>query len=100
MVEDKEKSLFKRLYEASKEVLDTMKAPLIERELKRKLAKAVDSAKDQKIDAEVSLQKLQDNIRDYDLNKYLEFIAEIEAADKTVEALTKHYKELFDEELT
>lgn len=98
--EGEKDSLFERLYKGTKEVFDAIKMPLIKRALKRKMAEAVDSAKSQKLDAELSLTKLQEDIQNYDLNKYLQLTAKIESADKTITVLSEHYKELFDEELT
>ncbi len=94
-----EETMFSKLYSATKEAIDLMKKPLVERELKRKISRAVDTAKDKKIDAENGLAKLQEDIKNYDLNAYLQHRATIESADKTIAALTEHYKELFGEEL-
>ena len=93
-------TLFARLYKGTKEAFDAIKMPLIERQLKRKIQEAVDSAKNQKLDAEIGVQKLQENIQSYDLNKFLGYKATITSADATIKALSDHYKELFGEDIS
>lgn len=95
-----EKNMFQKLYKATKEIFDAVKMPLIERALKRKFQEAVDSAESQKLDAEIAMQKLQENIQNYDLNEYLKQKAKIEAAERTSNTLRAHYEELFGEKLS
>jgi hypothetical protein len=61
MAEEK-KSLFERIYGATKEVLDLAKKPLVKSNLKRKFRSAYDAAESQKIDSAAKLENLREEL--------------------------------------
>lgn len=89
-------SLFDTLYSATDELREKARKPFVKKKLQREFQSAIDSAEMQKIEAEERLQKLQENIKEYDLNRYLEIILKIEDCERTIVALQKHEKEMFN----
>jgi len=92
-------SKFDELYSASDESLKERKKPYVEKALKRKFNAALDSAENQKIDAEERTEELRQDLKDLDIDKLLEQSNIIDAADTTIKLIKKEYKTLFGTDL-
>ena len=88
--------LFDRLYSATDELREKARKPFVKKKLQREFETAIDSAEMQKLEAEEKLQQLQENIKNYDLNKYLELRSDLEAIERTIEVLKEHKEEMFN----
>jgi len=92
-------SLFDKLYSASDELLKTMRKPLVAKALKRKFESSIDSAENQKIDAEEKIENLRQDLKSLNINDLLEQSNIIDSADTTIKLIKKEYKTLFGTEL-
>lgn len=93
------KSLFKKFYNMTEDVMKKLKEPLIERATKRKFQSAYDSLEDQIIESENAFNKQMESIENIDLNKLLEIRVKAKNAEKTKEEIKTMYFEFFNEEL-
>ncbi len=88
--------LFDKLYSATDELREKARKPFVKKKLKREFETAIDSAEMQKLEAEERIHALQNDIKSYDLNLYLELRSDLEAIERTIEVLKKHKEEMFN----
>lgn len=93
------KNLFDTLYAAGQDVIDAARKPLAERQLRRKFQTAYDNAATAKLEAEVRVQELQENLKSYSLESVLRYKQEIADQEFTMAAIATHYEEMFGEPL-
>lgn len=91
--------LFDALYAAGKDVIDAARKPLAERQLRRKFQTAYDNAATAKLEAEINIQKGQEDLSSYDLTKVIQLKESIKDAEYTMSAIADHYAEMFGESL-
>ena len=92
---------FSSIFNATQENLKAEKAPLIRKKNERAVDAAIDSAIEQKIDAEEELSASLEVVREgkvINVNKVLELRQKIDDCDKTIEALKEFKTEFFAEE--
>ena len=96
----KSEKLFDTLYSMTKEQAAVARKPLVERELKRSFEKAYDEKLDEKIKLENEINSMQEDIKKYDMRKYIQCKESIKNCTYTMDAIADHYKEMFGEEFT
>lgn len=92
------KLTFSALYSASKEVLKGLKKPIVESRNQRAVASAIDSATEQRMEAEEALEKELQVITEgkvINVNRVLELRAIIKECENTVGDLTEFQTEFF-----
>ncbi len=91
-------STFKSLYKATKETLHVAKEPLVQSKNKRAFESAIDSATDTKLEAEESLNKELEVVKEgkvININNVLKYRQTIKDADETIAELTVLKDEFF-----
>lgn len=91
-------STFKSLYKATKETLHSAKEPLVQSKNKRAFDSAIDSATDAKLNAEESLNKELEVVKEggvININNVLKYRQTIKDADETISELTILRDEFF-----
>src|SRR6056297_2393968 len=95
---EKHKTKFDKLYDGSKELIKSMRKPLARKSIKRKIRSGYDDAQT-KIDD--LLEKNEDiviDIKNIDLNRIVNNMADIEEYQKAQRNLSKLWKDLFGED--
>lgn len=92
------KGLWKLLYGASKQVLETMKEPLHFRKLKRKFQAAYDDSITQIDKAKAEKQKIYEQLHEMDINHLIEANMKIWDAEQVQKILKEEYLNLFGED--
>lgn len=93
------KGLFEMLYAAKEEVLKNLRKGSVKRKLKRKMQAAWDSARDIKMDAEEALNKVREDLANYDCNAATKQHAQIRTAEQAMQDLEEEYKVMFGVEM-
>lgn len=96
-------SFFDKMYNASSEVIKSIKQPLVKNSLKRKFESARDSAVGSHIEALENLNKEREKINKdasaYDINRIVECRQTAEDAKNTIKFISEEYKQMFGVEL-
>ena len=93
------KSLFDTLYEGAEELLKGLQKPLVKRQVKRKFAASHDSLEKAKNDAEIKLQDLRKNLKDYKVDNVVEQLEIVKDAAAKQLIIQEEYKTLFGKEM-
>lgn len=91
-------STFKSLYKATTEALHDLKEPLVQSRNKRAFESAIDSATDSKLNAQESLNKELEVVKEgkiININNVLKYRQVIKDADETIAELTELRDEFF-----
>ena len=94
-----EKTLFDKLYSLREDMKKKLKRPLIKKQLKHKFESAHDDIVGQIIDKYEQMNKLFENIETLDIEKLVEMDTEVNDLITGADAVAKHYKMVFGEEM-
>ncbi len=93
------KSLFASLYNATEETVKSLKQPLVEKKIKRKLQSAFDDAEDKKITAQERLESARKEFENYDINEILRQKEVVSVCEKLQTGIKAEYAEYFGEDM-